>query len=310
MAPRIFLTGSVRSGTTMLRLMMNSHPSICDFGEFEYSVKDAPATGWLDHETYKTKIEADRHFSQLDLTIPEGADQKACALDFWEQHRAKTDKPILSATVHSQFHRLPELWPDARYIYLRRDPRDVARSCVQMGWGGNTFAGASFWVDAEERLEKLQQQVAPENILMVRYEDVLENVEHELTRICEFIGVPYSDKMLTYPETSTYSAVDPSLSYQWKRKQSESDIRQTEALVGDRLQAAGYEPSGLPPLNLSPDVVLGLKVKNRVVRLQNAIKREGIVNWTMFKYSHLLPAAPGARSIRAKKHQIEISRLK
>ena len=58
---------------------------------------------------------------------------------FLQQKKVWDDKPIVGATVHKFFDVTQTIWPDARYIHIVRDPRDVARSCVVIG----TSAGIS-----------------------------------------------------------------------------------------------------------------------------------------------------------------------
>ena len=76
--------------------------------------------------------------------------------DFLRQKQAASGgKPHVGATVHRHFERLRFLWPDARYIHLVRDPRDVARSVVQKGWAGNIYQASEFWIQAENCWDSL-----------------------------------------------------------------------------------------------------------------------------------------------------------
>jgi hypothetical protein len=80
------------------------------------------------------------------------------------------------------------LWPDARFIYLLRDGRDVARSQVEFGLAGNVWAAASVWRRAERDWRLLCAKVPPQRRIELRYEELARDPERELTRICAFLG--------------------------------------------------------------------------------------------------------------------------
>lgn len=172
--------------------------------------------GWLDLQRYHVHLRQGRVFSLSGLAIDASLSYPDLVRSFLGQYAQRSSKSIISASVHSQFHRLPDLWPKARFVYLQRDPRDVAQSVVQMGWAGNTYFAADTWLKAERNLRLLKDKIEPGALLMLKYEDLVADVEHHLSDVCKFVGVPYSSDMLTYPENSTYSAADPRYSYQWK----------------------------------------------------------------------------------------------
>ena len=69
-----FLVGAERSGTTLTRLMFDSHPLIAFFFEFEYSVDMMPeAQGWPDLREYHEFLRPDRIFQAANVVINEGA---------------------------------------------------------------------------------------------------------------------------------------------------------------------------------------------------------------------------------------------
>lgn len=72
--------------------------------------------------------------------------------------------------------------------------------------------------------------------------------------------------MLTYPESTTYSAPDPQLVSQWKQKLSDREVRLVETRIGTMLGDRGYELSGLPSLKISPQQALALRLHNYLLR--------------------------------------------
>ena len=120
--------------------------------------------------------------------------------DFLRQKRVSSGgKPHVGATVHRNFDRLRFLWPDAQYIHLIRDPRDVARSVLQKGWAGNIYQASEFWIQAENCWDSLVTQLSSDQAIQIHYEDLVRRNEVVLTEICRFVGVDYSQKMLDYP---------------------------------------------------------------------------------------------------------------
>src|SRR5262249_37135541 len=148
-------------------------------------------------------------------------------------------KPLVGATVHRHFDRLLRVWPDARFIHLVRDGRDVARSVVEMGWAGNAWAGCSPWVAAERLLDKRSGELPPDRQLSVRFEALITNPVEVLTGICNFCRVAYDEAMMDYPTRSCYALPDGRMIASWKRRMSREDVRLCEARIGPMLLARG-----------------------------------------------------------------------
>ena len=150
----MFLVGSERSGTTLLRLMLDHHPEIAFEKEFDFVVTEVSDTGELPAvDAYLDWIADVRG---ANYAIDPALGYRELVNDFLRQKQAASGgKPHVGATIHRNFDRLRFLWPDARYIHLVRDPRDVARSVVQKGWAGNVYQGSEFWIQAESCWDSL-----------------------------------------------------------------------------------------------------------------------------------------------------------
>lgn len=272
----IFLVGAERSGTTMLRLMLSHHPQIAWCNEFEYAVDRISDTGGfpeLDH--YYEWLEIHRIFNRTGFQIDRRLNYPQLVNSFLRQKQEKTEKPIIGATVHRHFDKLLKIWPNARFIHIVRDPRDVSRSCIGMGWAGNVWTGVERWVDAEQIWDKLAAHVPPERRIELKYETLISEPIQTLTPICEFIGVPFDEAILQYSETTTYSSPDPDLIYQWRRKMSDYEIQLVELQVGSLLGERGYESSGLPTLSMTPIHQKQLRFHDWWQRWQFRVKRYG-----------------------------------
>ena len=168
------------------------------------------------------------------------------------QKLRRDQKQFVGVTIHLGFNRIKFIWPQARYIYLYRDGRDVANSIVNEGWAGNSYVAAEQWLSAEHDWCDLRKGLADEQWIEVQYEKLISQPEEELKRICTFMGVEYSDKMFDYTQHSTYTLPDARLNYQWKRRMREQELGLLEYKIGTRLLARGYEPSGHPAISPSP----------------------------------------------------------
>lgn len=253
--PVTFLVGAERSGTTLLRLMLDGHPELAFRYEFELAVDLVGDDGtWPELETYYEFL---RTFRWVDPPpdIDRSLAYPALVRSILEQKRRADGKPRVGAVVHRHYGRLLHLWPEARFVHIVRDPRDVARSCLGMGWAGNVWTGVEQWVEAERLWERVRADLPRHRRLEIRYEDLVLDVRATLRRICAFIGIDGGesaiDAMLDYPSRSIYRAPDRSLVEQWRRKLSTRQIQLVEERTHGMLVPRGYLPSGLPPIHLT-----------------------------------------------------------
>ena len=275
-AEPVFLVGAERSGTTLLRLMLDHHPEIAFHPEFEFALDflgpegEAPA-----FEERVRLLDMDRIFRMAQLNLQENLDWPDQIRDFLEQFRARSQKSRIGATVHRHFALIAKLLPEAKFIHLVRDPRDVAPSAVKMGWAGNAWAGAGRWLEAEEQWSKLSATLKSESYLEIRYEDLIRQPEQELARCCALFDLPFHPNMLRYPEDSTYSAPDPAAAERWRQAPSHQNAL-VEARVGVLLGQRGYAPSGAssaPPRALHR---LWLALHDRIGRFRFRVRLYGL----------------------------------
>lgn len=273
----IFLVGSERSGTTLLRLMLDHHPGIAFNGEFDYATAQISDRGTHPEiATFREWLRCDRIFEGSHFTIDENLDYVELMNDFLNQKRSRDHKKLIGATVHHKFRFLPTIWPRAKYIYLYRDGRDVANSVMNMGWAGNLYVAADWWLNAEQEWEELRSALLPNNWIEVRYEDLIASTVPQLERVCEFLRVKYSDKMFDYISTSTYSAPDSSQSYRWRKEIPIVDVQRIEEKIGDRLLLRGYELSGHPRITIGAAVRGYLGLQARVNAFLLRLRRHGL----------------------------------
>lgn len=287
-----FVVGAVRSGTTVLRLLLGHHPVICRCDEFEFVAPYVPPEGspWPDVDSYADTIAHLRGFKASGLRVDCSLDSvPMVARDFLRQQAARDSRPIVGAVVHHHFDRLPRIWPQARYIHLLRDPRDVSRSCVKMGWAGNAWGATPIWSAAFGAWRGLRSQVPADRLLEVRYEALVANTETELRRICRFLGTEYDPAMLEIERDTTYRRPSPTEASSWRQRAPAEEVRQIEARLGAELLEAGYASSGLPPLPIGPLLHFRLRLEHRWRRLRFAQRRFGLPLWLFDAIVRRLP---------------------
>lgn len=264
-----FLIGAQRSGSTLLRLMLDHHPCISCLGEFNLALDCLEPDGSEpDTATYHSRLEELREYRYAGFAISPSLEPSQAIPELLEGMRRLdgTWKSIVGVAIHFRYREALRYWPEARFIHLVRDPRDVAPSVVAMGWTATCWHAAELWINSEDEVEKLAQRVPSERIVRVRFEDLVRQPETELRRMCALLGVEYDSRMLSYPADSTYPPPDASAAARWKKRMVSRDVREVEARVGARLFAYGYETSGLPPLATGPLQRAALWFRNRLGR--------------------------------------------
>jgi len=256
--------------------MLSAHPDLCWVQEFELAVDRIEGEGWPDLEAYHAFLATHRIARAVSYAIDPALSYPELVGSFLEQQRVRAGKPRVGATVHRHFDRLLRLWPTARFIHLVRDPRDVAPSCIPMGWAGNVWTAIERWVTAERLWSALQERVPAERRLEVRFEDLICHPETELERVCAFLGISYDPAMLRYPESTSYERPNPSLTQQWRKKLSPREIQLVESRVGDLLEARGYAPSGEPARPPGALERMWLQLQDRAARIRHRVRIFGL----------------------------------
>lgn len=212
------VVGSPRSGTTLLRLMLDSHPELAI----------PPETGFLrlapglegSGEVLRTRFfEAVTTFP---ASAPAWAEFGLPAEDFrrglqeiepftvvagvrlfYRLYAARFGKRRWGDKTPAYARQLPllaDLLPEAHFIHLVRDGRDVAVSLRQRWFspGHDIEVLARHWCDHVATARR--DGPATGRFLEVRFEDLIREPEAVLLRICRFVELDYRPDMLRYPE--------------------------------------------------------------------------------------------------------------
>lgn len=304
----IFVYGALRSGTTLLHLMLGGHSGIHSASEadylFDHITPDPNGPGgWRYDREALAKDWIFRDIAKLALPDGQGTDLTAAIVD---QLVARAPDQILSVNLHRNAPLAHRLFPDAKVIHLLRDPRDVARSSVGMGWTGNSYFGVDHWIETERAWAAAG--IPESQVFEIRFEDLMQDLEAGLTRMCDFLGLPFDRAMLDYHENSTYGPPDPSIAQKWKKRADPHEIALIEGRAGNLLKACGYEPNGAPAMPGAFENV-SLTVGHRLNRWKYNIDRYGAGLFFKHHITRVLGLRQVAQQFAAEKAAIDLKHL-
>ncbi|OQK17034.1 hypothetical protein AU255_03810 [Methyloprofundus sedimenti] len=305
----VFICGALRSGSSLTHLILDHHPEINNPGEFDFLFDQISAgVTFPVMAAYEEWLSVHRIFQSKLLSIDSSLDYPELFDSFIAQ--LAQANCALTLNVHRHFDLIPYLFPNVKFIHLIRDPRDVARSSIGMGWAGNVYYGVDHWIETEKSWERLQEKVAPEQYMELSFEELILSPQPVLQKACDFIGVPYSESMLNFSDSSTYSELDPSLVYQWQKKLSKREIQYVESKAHIFMESLGYTLSGHPLITFGILEKIKLKIANKLFKLQFSIRRHGLVLVFKHRLSRLLNLKSMNKQVTLKMNDINKLYLK
>jgi hypothetical protein len=271
--PFPFIVGSGRSGTTLLRLMLEGHPDLAIPPESYFPISlrrrepryasadgfnlDQYAEDLLGNVRFRDWALDDRAVRSR-LTGVEPIDYAEAIRRTFALYAERKGKPRYGDKTPLFIMRIDELskmFPEARFVHVIRDGRDVALSIHEMAWGPSRMpALAAFWAQRIRKGWSAGRALGAHRYMELRYEDLVEDPARELQRVCIFLDIDFRQEMLDYSERAA-SAVLPREIEQhrhlakpvtkglrdWRTEMRPSDVAMFEALAGQELAACGYE---------------------------------------------------------------------
>ena len=248
----IFLGGEGRSGTTLLRVMLDAHPTISCGPETHFLV-DEKLRKYHRHFRGKWWKRAKGYGYGLD-------DMDDLVRDFvrgwFETYMKRRGKRRWADKTPQNIHVIPylfELFPTAKFVHLIRDGRDVACSIIPQNWGPDTIKDAAKrWVECIEK--GVAHRDDPERYMEVRYEHLATEPEREVRRVLDFVGEEWDPCVLDYhaaqvdnpteTESSAEQVSKPlytSSIGRWKTDMAPRDLKRFLKIAGPTLEFLGYE---------------------------------------------------------------------
>ncbi|MBB4701543.1 sulfotransferase family protein [Sphaerisporangium siamense] len=224
----VFVMSPVRSGSTLLRAMLNAHSAL-----------HAP------HELHVRRLTVGFGTALAEKAMAElGHNRADLEHLLWDRvlHRELVrsgKRYIVDKTPANAFayKRIAACWPDARFVFLLRHPASIAASWFEAGAGSRTPEEAA--ADALRYMKAVQRARTALPGPTVRYEDLTADPEKETRAICAFLDLPWEPAMLAYgrPDVVVKGLGD------WKDK-----IRSGSVQPGRDLPQAEEVPEILRPM--------------------------------------------------------------
>ncbi|WP_420036218.1 sulfotransferase family protein [Streptomyces sp. cg28] len=184
----VFIMSPVRSGSTLLRMLLDAHSRL-----------HSP------HELHIRRLEVG-YGSKLSERAMDALDLSRGDLEhlLWDRvmHRelVRSGKDFVVEKTPSNafvYRRIRDCWPDARFVFLLRHPVSIAQSWHEGDPDKRTYEEAC--------ADALRYMKAVDNARKgltgghtVRYEDLTADPEGRLRTLCDFLGIDFEPSMLEY----------------------------------------------------------------------------------------------------------------
>ncbi|MFE3447597.1 sulfotransferase family protein [Nonomuraea sp. NPDC059194] len=295
----VFVVGCPRSGTTMLQLMLHSHPRLSvppetrflvpiyqkrrSFGDMRQAAKRLALAEWMssDRTTKFHELGLDRDDFIRQVVDGPGSlgSVIGTAFKMYADRFGKARWGDKRPSYVKQVDMLVRLFPDAQFVHLIRDGRDCVSSLKEMPWfTHSSFHAMSTWAEAIDAGRRLRKIMPEDSYYELRYEDLTDDPSTELKKLCHFLDEDFEPAMCSPREaasvavpvhkvwhSNTHGEVLRSRVGSWATRLENWELRLCEQVLGERLEANGYELSGAPKAS-----------REHLVRLQKVMqKRRG-----------------------------------
>jgi len=265
-----FIVGVQRSGTTLLRLLLNAHSDIAIPEEASF-LRPLFKNEWSGQSITGPKLQrlvnylrANEQFNLWNFDreplLQEIGSREAITfsevMDIMYSSYAKNEGKIRwgdKSLFFGSIEKLYEMFPKARFIHIVRDGRDVFHSWRKMDPAkSHPSVMALDWKLKLDFIERSIKTIPASNMLLVRYEDLLTQPNESLQKICNFLSIDFEEDMLRFHQSSNkyigkhhsdliFKAIDDSNITKWKKLLTQNEIDMYQFVAGKSLKKYGYE---------------------------------------------------------------------
>jgi hypothetical protein len=298
--PYVFFVGCPRSGTTLLRWIADSHPELAVARGNRWIARTFEHRRGLTDEGLVTSKLVERlrdpHRLErlgIDQSDLERASRNGDGVPFatfvtclYDLYGARRGKRLVGEKTPGFVRHIPtlhRLWPEAKFVHLIRDGRDIHLSVLDWRKGATGFSTfgedpamtTGVWWEWYVRTGlDGGSELGPGLYLEMRYESLVAEPERECARLCEFLAIDFDPRMLHFHEVRTVDAgqrdgghprrpITPGLR-SWRTQMSPGDVIRFEAAAGDLLERLGYER--MAPNIADSDLERAMRVRETFAR--------------------------------------------
>jgi len=209
--------GSPRSGTSMVQIMLDSHPEIYGGPEFDHLHRIANLRQLLQASIINKRIDSFCTLDEVDTAFAEMIEKLLLRV---ADDNGKKFLCEMTPMNIAAFPTLLDILSGAKFVHVIRDPRAVINSMLQVGKRGvdknHPLALPDFTQSAQKAIPFLMEctkaayqaiQQWPGRVYTVVYEKIVTDPQAQARSLCEFLGVPFDEAMLRAGEAEHPSGV-------------------------------------------------------------------------------------------------------
>ena len=261
-----FIVGSARSGTTLLRVILNAHPAVTVPPESRFVTELWQGSDEVKVPTFLSELERHQQFRSWNLPVAEVRAQigdvatvpyPAAIEAVYRAYAKRVGKPRWGDKTPRYVEHIPflkGLFPDARFVHLVRDGRDVALSYANVPFGPNTVAkAAALWGRRVRKGVEDGRPLGDDVYREFRYEDLVQSPEETVRALSSFLGIEFVSDMMEYTEKAQEFVLDKAKTYNpkvlekpskssrsWETSMPNAHVAVFESVAGDVLDLFGY----------------------------------------------------------------------
>jgi hypothetical protein len=269
----LFIVGMPRSGTKLLRDLLNGHPAI-GIPEAETEFLPELARTWPEHGDLRTPAAWSRFTARMagSAYFVYLREERGLALDSeaWRQacprfdlagvfeglcrlHGGASEEGVWgdkSPGYIAHLGLLRALWPGCRLVHIVRDPRDHVLS-MRKAWGKDPVRAAVRW---QRRVTAADAELASwgEDALTLRYEDLVRSPESSLRAACGLVELDFRPGMLALArpsenlgDTAGRTSVVASNVEKWRQEDDQELMLTVAGIAREGLVRFGYPTEGV-----------------------------------------------------------------
>ena len=242
----IFILGTMRSGTTLMRVILNRHANI-EIGPesgFMRAVRNIKAVpNWQFGEGWYERF----GLSEVDVNQR----IREFYAEIFRQHAARQGKRRWGEKT--PFHRfamreMSEIFPDALFVVMLRHVGAVSMSLKK--WKYEVETSIEDWVRSNRKMRKVTSHLDDDRVLWCRYEDLVSSPERTIKQVLHFLDEEFAEELLL-PSTTTGDVleggtksgdpIDASRIDRWLNEISDKEEKLVHDLAGSALEEFGYQ---------------------------------------------------------------------